>query len=541
MVIKKTTDKFKEELYLKFPNLQVIGEYLGSKKVIEVQCCNGHSWGVIPGKILDIGTGSRCRICEKVLGANRKSPRVFLQEIKDRFPNLTLLEDYVTSTTKLKVRGICGHSWDITPNTLLSRSINSECSICIVKIIYNKKGQEQISDEINVKYPNIHVVGEYTGSNDWLKVKCDQGHERDIIPNLLLNRGINSECLDCLNKSGIFSDKVITKYDNISTVSGFIGTRDSVLITGVCGHTWEASSAANLLYYGSKSTCNICNPAGISIKEREVHAFIKQNYSGWVELNDRSILEGRELDIVLPDLGIAIEFNGIYWHQEIIKGKSYHRDKTSGVNSLGYQLIHINEDEWYNKQDIVKSRIRSLLNITDRIYARNCEVRQIGFPKDFLNTNHLQGAGSPSSYNYGLFLKEELVAVMTFSTPRFSTKYDYELVRYCSLLDITVTGGASKLLKNFTKEHVGSIISYSDRRWSKGSLYNKLGFRYSHTSEPNYKYYKGYSSLSRYECQKHLLKKKFPNTYKDELTEKEIMSLEGYYPVYDSGNDVWTK
>ena len=239
------------------------------------------------------------------------------------------------------------------------------------------------------------------------------------------------------------------------------------------------------------------------------------------------------------DLGIAFEFNGMYWHQENKVGKYYHQIKTDAVNNYEYQLIHINEDLWVNKQNIVKSRIRSLLNVSDRVYARKCEVRQISYPKEFLNTNHLQGAGSPSSFNYGLFLNNEMVAVMTFSTPRFSKEYDYELVRYCSILDISVLGGASKLLKAFKIDHKGSIVSYSDRSWSKGDLYNKLGFKYSHTSEPNYRYYKHSKSLSRYECQKHLLKTKFPDSYKDELTEKEIMELERYYPVYDSGNDVW--
>jgi hypothetical protein len=128
---------------------------------------------------------------------------------------------------------------------------------------------------------------------------------------------------------------------------------------------------------------------------------------------------------------------------------------------------------------------------------------------------------------------------MTFGIPRFTKEYDYELIRYCCKLNTTVVGGASKLLKYFRSKHAGSIISYADRRWSTGNLYAKLGFSFKHNSAPGYKYYKGKKVLSRYQCQKHLLKTLFPELWEEAKSETAIMSEAGYNKVFDCGNSVW--
>jgi hypothetical protein len=303
----------------------------------------------------------------------------------------------------------------------------------------------------------------------------------------------------------------------------------------VCGNLWEATPNNTI---GNLSGCPVCAKNKLrSNSEEELTKFIQSVYPGWVELNDRSILGGKELDILLPDLGIAIEFNGTYWHREALVGRNYHLNKTIGVENFGYRLIHINEDEWIHKQHIVKSRLESLVGTSVKIAARKCVIRQVS-PDDaslFLVANHIQGT-CVSKYRYGLYLDSRLVAIMTFGTPRFNSVYNYELLRYCSILGSTVIGGASKLLRAFTKSNIGTIISYADRRWSTGNLYMKLGFRFSHFTDPSYRYYKGLDSLSRHQCQKHLL---VQQGYDINSTEVEIMQHRGYHRVFDCGNSAW--
>jgi hypothetical protein len=96
--------------------------------------------------------------------------------------------------------------------------------------------------------------------------------------------------------------------------------------------------------------------------ELEIIDFIKELGINNIEQSNRKILNGLELDIYLPDYNFAIEYNGNYWHTEEFKEDNHHFQKTNECINKGIKLIHIFEDEWLLKKEIVKSRIRNLLN-----------------------------------------------------------------------------------------------------------------------------------------------------------------------------------
>ena len=205
----------------------------------------------------------------------------------------------------------------------------------------------------------------------------------------------------------------------------------------------------------------------------------------------------------------------------------------------GYQLIHIFEDEWINQRQIIEDRIKSLLGIYDRkIYARKCEIREIekAVSDIFLLENHLQGKDN-ASIRYGLYYQGELISVMTFGKPRFNKKYDFELIRFVSKLGTQVIGGFSKLLKHFGRNFSNaSIISYADRRFSKGNVYEKSGFTLMTISKPNYIWANKNNRFSRYQCQKHKLKQILGDKFNPNLSESENMMMNGYNKIYDCGN-----
>jgi hypothetical protein len=177
------------------------------------------------------------------------------------------------------------------------------------------------------------------------------------------------------------------------------------------------------------------------------------------------------------------------------------------------------------------------------IYARKCIISEITDEekRTFLHDNHIQG-DVQSKVNLGLKYNGKLVSVMTFGKSRFSTKYEYELLRYANVLNHSVIGGASRLFKHFIKlHHPSSIITYSDKRWNTGTLYKNLNFKFLHTSAPNYFYFKPNNILtlfSRIQFQKHKLAKKLDN-FNPELTEWQNMVFNGYDRIWDCGNDVW--
>lgn len=281
---------------------------------------------------------------------------------------------------------------------------------------------------------------------------------------------------------------------------------------------------------------------GTSKTEKDISDYIRLfvNPDEMVE-NDRTILGGKELDVYIPNMKLAFEYDGLYWHKN---DSERHLEKTMLCEQNGIHLIHIFENEWMYKQDIVKSRIKNLLGVYDRIiYARKCEVRIVDSKEafEFQLENHIQG-GVNSKVNLGMYYENELVSLMTFSKPRFNKKYEWELVRFCNKLGYHVPGGASKLLKHFERAYnPKSIVSYADRRWSQGNLYSKIGFKLVSASKPNYWYFNSDKVLeSRVKYQKHNLSNLL-KTFDKSKSEWMNMKDNGFDRIFDCGNLVYVK
>lgn len=295
--------------------------------------------------------------------------------------------------------------------------------------------------------------------------------------------------------------------------------------------------------------CDYCNPEKITTVENDFYNFLQQILLKEVEIqrNNRTILVGKELDFYIPNKKIAFEINGLYWHSEQSGNipKSYHINKTKSCAFHGITLIHIFENEWINKKQIVKSVVSTLLNTNtlNKLNARDCIIKEVleSEKNIFLKENHLQGEDK-STIKIGLYYKNELVSLMTFrKTSRFDKTVEWELLRFCNKINTIINGGASKLFSYFLKNYNPStIVSYCDRRYFNGNLYEKLGFKFVNFTVPNYYYIiNNYKDLKhRMSFQKHKLKKLLSN-YDEKLSEWENMKLNGYDRIWDCGNSKW--
>ena len=288
--------------------------------------------------------------------------------------------------------------------------------------------------------------------------------------------------------------------------------------------------------------CTECNKINsCSESQKELFEFIKNNYEGEIIFNSRKIIYPYEIDIFLPELNIGFEYNGIFWHSDKFKDDEYHLRKMNKCIEKNIHLIQIWEDDFLFKKEIIKSRVLNILNKTpNKIWARKCVIKEIdkNISKYFLENNHIQG-NCNDLIRLGLYFNNKLVNCMTFSKLRISTgnknKEDvYELTRYCNLINTNVVGGASKLMNYFIKKYQPiKIISYCDRFWSIGNLYEKLGFELKNVTKPNYFYVVNNKRSSRFNWRKSELIKK---GYDPNLTEFEIMESLGYNKVYDCGS-----
>lgn len=288
---------------------------------------------------------------------------------------------------------------------------------------------------------------------------------------------------------------------------------------------------------------NILNLNYTSNGETEVKEFLESlNIPTRIRRKDNV-----EIDLFSDDHDIGIEYDGLYWHSEYHghKGKKYHIAKTEYCEKNGIRLIHIFEDEWNLKGDIVRSRLRSLFGkIENVIYARKCIISEISPSQKnkFLVENHIQGKDL-SKVNLGAFYEDELVAVMTFRVPNTSMGYkdskDIELSRFCSKLNTTVVGIVGKFLSHFKRDcDYNKIISYADRRWTNihSNLYQSVGFEFKGATKPNYWYMKGHKIREhRYNYAKYKILEKFENS-DPSITEWENMIQLGYDRIWDCGS-----
>lgn len=339
----------------------------------------------------------------------------------------------------------------------------------------------------------------------------------------------------------MFSEEFRKKF-NISNEIGYIRYIGNRIYEFKCS---DCNKLYNIDYdnYYKRSlrnvkTCTKCFPIleNSSIKECELRDFIKRVYSGEVVTSYR---DGLEIDIYLPDLKIGFEFNGIFWHSEDRLDRNYHLNKTNYFKDKGIRIIHIWEDDWDYKKDIIKSQISSWIGVTfDKIWARKCVIKQIDdikLYKRFLDENHIQGF-IRSTIKIGLFYNDELVSLMTFDNLEGRKKMEdngWNLSRFCSKKNTNVVGAASKLFKYFIKTYKPTrVISFSDKDWSLGDIYIRLGFNIVKDLKPDFKYIIDKKRINK----QRLTKKKLTKLgYNSDITADRIIEDKGITKVYNVG------
>lgn len=282
---------------------------------------------------------------------------------------------------------------------------------------------------------------------------------------------------------------------------------------------------------------------GTSRLERSVISFIRSVYSGKIRERDRTVIPPYELDVYLPELHMAVEVNGVYWHSEAFgRGRNYHLTKYELCKRAGVRLIQVWEDDWNDRRPIVESLLAHRFGVDqgERIGARKTYVAVVGndIAEVFMNEHHIQGFTN-TSLHLGLFQKDddELVAVMSVVGKENGA---CEIVRYAT--SQTVQGGFSKLLKHFESLwNPTTIKTFSNREISEGRLYDETGFVIDGVVPPDYSYVFGERRQHKFNFRKSRFKSRPDLLYREGYTENELAELNGLYKVWDTGKIRWTR
>jgi very-short-patch-repair endonuclease len=283
---------------------------------------------------------------------------------------------------------------------------------------------------------------------------------------------------------------------------------------------------------------NIENFCGrVNQYESLVESLLDDNNINYVK-NDRTVLNGLELDFFIPDKRLAIEINGIFWHSELMgKSRSYHKNKTDMCEQQGIRLVHLWDYQIDSNPELICSMIKVALGIVDcKIHARSTNVKECTADEywQFLEKNHIAKHVN-SSVKLGLYYNSQLVSVMGLGVSRFKNS-EYELYRFATKQNTLVVGGASKLLQYFFKQHpeCKRLISFADRDISAGNVYERLGFVRVQVLPPSYKYFKNRTVYNRLQFQKHRLEKVL-EYFDKELSEWENMKINKFNRFWNSG------
>ena len=242
-------------------------------------------------------------------------------------------------------------------------------------------------------------------------------------------------------------------------------------------------------------------------------------------------LNGKELDLFVPALNLAIEYCGSHVHnvdRNFLggepKSKTYHYDKWKACRDNGITLLTIFDFQWLTKRAKVEALIlHKLQRANRRVYARKCSLVELDRATcwNFVKENHIEGTGvwKLNCTYKGLKFGDELVAVMV--------EQEGDIKRSCTLRGVAVIGGVSRLFKAFP---AGTTMMTTNDTGSTGDYGTRLD---KHTLRYWWVNTKG-EALTRNACMKHKLEVRFGVPVGD-MTEVEYMQSLGWVRVFDSG------
>ena len=539
--IKKTLDGLGFSLVSK--------EYKNAHQKLKIEC---PEHGVFEMRFNSIQQGQRCPKC------SHKSTKYTIKEVSDIIKKKKcklISKNYYNNSQKLEI--------ECSKHGIFKRSLDSYkqskygCAKCGIEMrsVKNRNDYKYIKDYIEKKgYTLITSQNNYKNNKTKLELQCfKHGIFKIKFNDITQGHG----CSACSIESN--SDKsrneliIIKEWIKENTPYTLISDNyknNKTKLEIECSK--HGIFKMNWLHIKNKHGCPKCQTV-VSKQHQKIVDYIKETYKGEVEINNRSLLEGKELDIYIKEYNFAIEFDGLYWHSEKLKksAKKDNIDKIKLINKNNINILMIYEDEWNNnkKQNLIKAMINSRIGIKPQniVRASKLELKKLEKNnqfKNFFENYHLDGH-TTASFAYGLFLNNELISCMSFR----KSIHDkcWEIARFATNYNYTVHGNAGRMVKMFKKEYNEKLITYSNNRLSHGNVYKQLGFtEITTTISPSYYYTDFKTRLWRFKCKRindPEILSKYP-TEQDQaeggvFSQKYLGHNKPLYKIYDYGHKKW--
>jgi hypothetical protein len=272
--------------------------------------------------------------------------------------------------SKKKKSVACMRNWQ---NLEYRKKISKSLSIACKKAWDSERGQER-KKEIHNKTPYEDVKSliesggyrlntskeEYEEVGKKISVTCDKGHT--YMTNYVRFKDVH-RCKACQK---VDFDRIIKSFQNagyelITKKEEYVNCNTKLIYRCPRG-TIHSITWSN---WNDGSRCPCCAKSW-SKGEKEVLEYIKTIYTGKIIENDRTTIlnnltnRNLELDIWMPELNLAIEYNGLYWHSDEYSMKN-DSIKLEECKNKGITLMIIMDNEWKSSSDEIKKKLKNII------------------------------------------------------------------------------------------------------------------------------------------------------------------------------------
>ena len=508
----------KETFYTKiedFPQ-EKVGRLLNKFFYYKYECCNEIKEKRIYSEKRQLKVDFICRECKyKETSLQRYgTTNPTCKSIEKR--NKTMLERYGTLSTS---QFIDYSKIDYTARNEKSKKTNIE-KYGVDNVAKSKEIQDRIKKTNIKKYGGIAPAcsNEIKDKQRKTILKKYGSYSNMPGPKACHNKFIKyrSELSDSLDLEWLDESSFRGKYDN-----------------GPIYYTFKCNKCGKIFkddFHSGLPICRNCNPTlnGSSNQEESIYDFIKSVYSGEVIRHDRKVLEGKELDFYFPELKVAIEYNGTYWHGyrkdttiPLSEFKKKVEEKRLICESKDIRLITIDEADYMDRPDVYNRFIQDTICPRKRVFARKCVVKEIdtNTARDFCEYYHVNGFKGGYK-KLGLFYNDELLIVAIFGK---HPKYENECIRLVYKTGYDVIGGWAKITKHFGKK----FLHYVNLKYFRGE--NKTGC--------GYRFYIKKKLVYRQQLQKKYLSN-YCTVIDENISDFQNCLMNNGIAIFDVGNDI---
>lgn len=331
------------------------------------------------------------------------------------------------------------------------------------------------------------------------------------------------------------------------------------------GHEWKST-------VGNRSAGNGCPKCHAPSKPEVELLDIVTTLVAPLEVVGQQMVFGdrRRADVFVPALSVAVEFNGLYWHHDGRVSRDHHADRTALAAKQGVRLVHVWEDDWRDRRDVVIRGLAARLGVSSALPkvladldpkcwqtagARTLELAEVdgSHSAAFMDANHIQGAVACTRWFALRDHDGDIRALLGLRSPRANARTkraegQWEITRYATRG--TVPGGFSRLLRlaerNLLAEGVTLTqwVTFAAKDISEGGMYEATGFTVAGEQRPDYRYV-GPRTRWRRTPKERFQRKRFredPDLLWDESwTERQAAEANGLLRIWDSGKTKYIK